>query len=94
MSKWCSVGCCVKGKCLEENAELAGGDLVKAMMAKFDTTGEEKIVVDGIIACCAACGCDVTAEEAAAMIAEADKDEDGSIDAFEFETILSTYKCV
>ena len=90
MSKWTTVGNCVKAACLAENAELAGGDLVKAMIAKFDTTGEEKITAEGVLAAATGCSCELTAEEAAAMITEADKDNDASVDAFEFETILTT----
>ena len=87
---WATLGAAVKDACLAENAELAGGDLVKAMIAMFDTTGEERINADGIVACGAACGCEVDADAAAAMVAEADKDNDGCIDAFEFETALTT----
>ena len=55
MSKWITVGNAVKAACLAENAGLTGGDLVKAMIAKFDTTGEEKINAEGIVAAATAC---------------------------------------
>ena len=90
MSKWTTIGNCIKAACLAENAELAGGDLIKAMIVKFDTTGEEKITAEGILAAAKGCSCELTAEEAQAMLIEADKDTDGTVDAFEFETVLTT----
>ena len=97
MENWTKLGNCIKGKCLAENADLAGGDLVKAMMAKFDPASIEKFDAAAIVTCCkdvcckeAPCGCGLTADDAAAMLAEADKDGDGHIDAFEFETVLTT----
>ena len=82
---WTVVGTAVKEACMAANPELAGGELIKAMIAHFDTTGEEKITAEGLLACATAVGCELSAEDAAAMIASADKDADGAVDAFEFE---------
>ena len=90
MSKWTEVGNAIKAACLAENAELTGGDLVKAMFSKFDTDGDDKITAEEVLSAATGCSCQITAENAAAMITEADKDDDASLDAFEFETILTT----
>ena len=60
------------------------------MFIKFDADGDEKITAEEVHAAATGCSCEITAEDAAAMITEADKDNDGSLDAFEFETILTT----
>ena len=88
-SDWTELGGKLKATCLEENASLAGGDLVKAMMAKIDTDSDEKITSDELKTYLTSVGMDAGLSEG--LITCADNDNDGSIDAFEFETILT--KC-
>ena len=87
---WKVIGSAAKSAVLASSPDASGGELITKIMALIDTDSDEKITKEELATYATSIGQEFSEEDLAAAIAMADKDADGYIDAFEFETVLTT----